>query len=48
MFVEIHMGAIWLLWAFRDLFLMMQLVVMISDIDDVIVVKMRFALETVD
>ena len=31
-----------------DLCLTMQLVVMISDIDDVIVVKMRFALETVD
>ena len=48
MFLEIHMGAISLVWAFRDLFLTMQLVLMISDIDDVIVVKMRFALETVD
>ena len=48
MFLEIHIGAISLFWAFRDLFLTMQLVVMISNIDDVIVVKMRFALETVD
>lgn len=48
MFLEIHIGAISLFWPFRDLFLTMQLVVMISDIDDVIVVKMRFALEAVD
>ena len=48
MLLEIHIGAISPFLAFRDLFLTMQLVVMISNIDDIIVVKMHFAVETVD